>query len=161
VRPIDELNQLPGREFQAALRPLFEAALPLAEALERRKPFASYAALLDEAERLLAQLPAAQQVEVLAAHPRIGERPASALSLREQGYDREPDDPRVLAELASLNQAYELQFGFRFVVYVNGRSRAEIVPLLRQRLANPREHELATGRRELIAIARSRLETLG
>jgi OHCU decarboxylase len=160
LAPIDALNGLAGVEFREALRPLFEAAEPLAHQLEAGKPYASYPDLLDEAERLLAALPEQQQVAVLNAHPRIGERPASQLSFKEQGYDREPDDPAVLQELAELNQAYELQFGFRFVVFVNRRSKAEIVPVLTQRLRQSREQELATARRELIAIARDRLTSL-
>lgn len=160
MRPIDELNHLSGSQFREALRPLFEAAAPLADALEARKPYQSYADLLDHAERLLADMPEARQVEVLAAHPRIGERPASEASFREQGYDGEPDDPAVLDQLAQLNRAYELQFGFRFVAFVNRRARSEIVPVLRQRLANRREVELATARREMLAIARDRLKTL-
>jgi 2-oxo-4-hydroxy-4-carboxy-5-ureidoimidazoline decarboxylase len=62
----------------------------------------------------------------------------------------------VLAELAQLNRAYENRFGFRFVVFVNRRSRAEIVPVLRERLGRTRDQELETGLRELVAIARDR-----
>ena len=161
LAPIDALNQLSGSQFQEALRPLFEAAEPLASALEARKPYPSYTALLDRAEMLLAEMRDERQVEVLNGHPRIGQRPTSQLSLEEQGYDHEPDDPAVLGELARLNQAYELQFGFRFVVFVNRRSRAEIVPVLRQRLQRTRQAELETARNEMIAIARDRLRTLG
>jgi 2-oxo-4-hydroxy-4-carboxy--5-ureidoimidazoline (OHCU) decarboxylase len=59
----------------------------------------------------------------------------------------------VLAELAELNAAYEARFHFRFVVFVNRRSRAEIVPVLRERLERTREEELETGCDELVAIA--------
>jgi 2-oxo-4-hydroxy-4-carboxy--5-ureidoimidazoline (OHCU) decarboxylase len=90
--------------------------------------------------------PEDEQVEALAAHPRIGER-----SPEQHG-----DDAAVLAELAELNQAYEEKFGFRFVVFVNRRSRAELLPVLRLRLARTREKELETGIRELVAIARDR-----
>ena len=59
----------------------------------------------------------------------------------------------MLAELAELNRAYEQRFGFRFVVFVNGRPRREIVPVLRERLQRTREEELATGVDELVQIA--------
>jgi 2-oxo-4-hydroxy-4-carboxy-5-ureidoimidazoline decarboxylase len=62
----------------------------------------------------------------------------------------------VLAELADLNRAYEEKFGFRFVVFVNRRSRAEIVPVLRERLEHTRAEELDTGLGELVAIAKDR-----
>jgi hypothetical protein len=87
-----------------------------------------------------------EKFEALAAHPRIGER-----SPEQHG-----DDPAVLAELAELNREYETKFGFRFVVFVNGRSRAEILPVLRERLGNTREQELDTGLSELVAIAEAR-----
>lgn len=87
-----------------------------------------------------------EKVEALAAHPRIGER-----SPEQHG-----DDPAVLAELAGLNRVYEERFGFRFVVFVHGRSRAEILPELRERLENTREQELDTGLDALVSIAEDR-----
>ena len=77
-------------------------------------------------------------------------------STREQGTD---DDPAVLAELAELNHAYEEKFGFRFVVFVNGRPRREIVPILRERLERTRVEELATGVDELVQISVNRWRT--
>jgi len=62
----------------------------------------------------------------------------------------------VLAELAELNRAYEAKFGFRFVVFVNGRPRRAIVPILRERLERTRAEELETGVDELVQIAVSR-----
>ena len=62
----------------------------------------------------------------------------------------------MLTELAYLNQVYEEKFGFRFVVFVDGRSRAELLPVLRERLERTREEELETGIRELVAIAKDR-----
>ena len=77
-------------------------------------------------------------------------------SAREQGTD---DDPAVLARLAELNAAYEERFGFRFVVFVNGRPRREIVPLLEARLQRTREAELTTAVDELVQIAIDRWST--
>ena len=97
-------------------------------------------------ERVLAELSEEQKVAALAEHPRIGER-----SREQHG-----EEPEVLAELAELNRAYEEQFGFRFVVFVAGRSRRELVPVLRERLGHPRADELDTALTELVAIARDR-----
>ena len=57
-----------------------------------------------------------------------------------------------------LNATYEEKFGFRFVVFVNGRPKREIVKVLKQRLNNPRDQELVTGLKAVVDIARSRLE---
>ena len=133
-------------------------------------PFASYDALLERAGALVDALPPDEQVVVVNAHPRIGEsaavvRQTSALSYREQGYEDEagmaPQElERVYAELARLNAAYEAKHGFRFVVFVNGRPKAAILEVLRERIANPREQELRTALREMLAIARDRFGKL-
>ena len=64
----------------------------------------------------------------------------------------------ILTELAYLNQVYEEKFGFRFVVFVNGRPKTEILEVLRGRLERTREEELETALGELVAIARDRWE---
>ena len=101
---------------------------------------------LTRADALIEELPCEDKVEALAAHPRIGER-----SPEQHG-----DDSEVLAELAELNRAYEEKFGFRFIVFVNRRPRAELVPVLRERLERTREEEMDTALHELVAIARDR-----
>ena len=58
--------------------------------------------------------------------------------------------------VAELNEAYEQRFGFRFVVFVNKRAKAEIVNVLRRRLGNNREQELRSGLRDMFLIARDR-----
>jgi 2-oxo-4-hydroxy-4-carboxy--5-ureidoimidazoline (OHCU) decarboxylase len=60
-----------------------------------------------------------------------------------------------------MNDEYERRFGFRFVVFVGGRSKAEIVPVLRERLKRTRQEELANGIDQFLAIARDRLERIG
>jgi 2-oxo-4-hydroxy-4-carboxy--5-ureidoimidazoline (OHCU) decarboxylase len=62
----------------------------------------------------------------------------------------------VLAELAQLNREYEARHGFRFVVFVDGRPKREILQALRARLPRSREEELETALGELVAIARDR-----
>jgi 2-oxo-4-hydroxy-4-carboxy--5-ureidoimidazoline (OHCU) decarboxylase len=122
----------------------------LARLFSGRTRFVERLAALDDplgrAEEVLSTLSEAEQAEALAAHPRIGERSS----------EQHGDEAAVLAELAALNRAYEQKFGFRFVVFVDGRSRRELVPVLRERLGRPREDELETGLRELVAIARDR-----
>jgi len=98
-------------------------------------------------------VPFARPLAALNAHPRIGAARLSARSAAEQGDEA---DPQVLAELERLNRVYEQKFGFRFVVFVKGRPRSEILPELRDRLERSREEELEEGLRELVAIARDR-----
>jgi 2-oxo-4-hydroxy-4-carboxy--5-ureidoimidazoline (OHCU) decarboxylase len=132
----------------------------LAELFEGHTRFVERLALVDDplgrARDVAAALPEDEQREILDAHPAIGATATSARSRREQGTD---DDPAVLAELAGLNDEYEERFGFRFVVFVNGRPRREIVPVLRERMTRSREEELRTAVDELVQIAINRWRT--
>ena len=99
----------------------------------------------------------AERIAVLDAHPRIGATTGlSARSAVEQSAGANDGDTRRTLEL--LNAEYERTFGFRFVVFVHGRSREEIVPVLQARLGRARHEELATGIEEFLAIARDRME---
>jgi 2-oxo-4-hydroxy-4-carboxy--5-ureidoimidazoline (OHCU) decarboxylase len=142
------MRELPRQLTVDELAELFEGRTRLVELLaEREDP-------LGRADAVVARLAEAEKVEALAAHPAIGQR--SGLSERsavEQGSDR---DPAVLSELAYLNQVYEEKFGFRFVVFVAGRPKREVLEVLRERIANTREQELDTACHELVAIARDR-----
>ena len=104
---------------------------------------------------MIAELTEDEQLEALNAHPAIGASRLSTRSTAEQGTD---SDPGTLAELQRLNREYERRFGFRFVVFVNRRSKSEILPVLRERLERTRQQELETALHELVAIARDRWE---
>ena len=148
------MHELPGQLN------LFEHAGPLLERLRAEEPFANGPALLQRAREILDELSEAQQIAVINAHPRIGERAEtiSALSFKEQGYDRETTPPEVLLRLARLNDEYEQKFGFRFVVFVNRRSKEAIVPVLEARLRGSRDDERRTALNEILAIAADRLK---
>ncbi|HET7127518.1 MAG TPA: 2-oxo-4-hydroxy-4-carboxy-5-ureidoimidazoline decarboxylase [Gaiellaceae bacterium] len=132
----------------------------LAELFEGRTRFVERLAALDDplahAREVAITLSDEEKKEILDAHPAIGAKATSERSRREQGTD---DDPAVLAALAELNAEYEAKFGFRFVVFVNGRPRREIVPVLRERMRRTREEELRTAVDELVQIAISRWRT--
>jgi 2-oxo-4-hydroxy-4-carboxy--5-ureidoimidazoline (OHCU) decarboxylase len=138
------VRDLPRKLTVAELADLFQARSRFVERL------AGEEGPLGRARAVLAELPEEDRVEALAHHPRIGAPNLSGRSAAEQGAGA---DPEVLAELAALNAAYEERFGFRFVVFVDRRSRAEIVPVLRERLERTRAEELETGCDELVAIA--------
>jgi hypothetical protein len=101
---------------------------------------------LERAEDIALSLDEREQVAALATHPRIGE----------PSPEQHGGEPAIVTELAYLNQVYEEKFGFRFVVFVAGRPRAELLGVLRERLERSREEELETGIRELVAIAKDR-----
>ena len=138
---------------------MFENAGPLLQRLQLEEPFSSSAAMVARAREILGELSEADQIAVINAHPRIGERPdkISTASFHEQGYDRDTTAADVLRRLGTLNEEYEAKFGFRFVVFVNRRSKEAIVPLLEARLRGTRDDERRTALREILAIAEDRL----
>lgn len=103
-------------------------------------------------------------LRILSAHPRLGEKKVdSALSRAEQANLRSGgDSEEVLAQLAALNREYEGTFpGLRYVVFVNGRGRPEIMEDMRRRIGR---HDYAAEEREAIeamcAIAKDRARKL-
>jgi 2-oxo-4-hydroxy-4-carboxy--5-ureidoimidazoline (OHCU) decarboxylase len=143
------VRELPRQLSVEELAELFEGQTRLVELLAQRDD------PLGSADEAIAELSEAEKAEALNAHPAIGTTHLSERSAVEQGVDA---DPVVMTELAYLNQVYEEKFGFRFVVFVAGRPKAEILEVLRERLERTREEELETGLAELVAIARDRWE---
>lgn len=160
VPTIDELNALPATAFVEAMAPLVEGSPGFLSRLAERRPIADENDLFDAARAVARQMPEEEQVALLDSHPRIGADPASVsdLSRREQGYDETPPEAQawVADELTALNDAYEARFGFRFVVFVAGRPRADIIPLLERALHADRDEELRRGLDDVVLIARER-----
>ena len=139
------MRELPRQLTADELAELFEGRTRLVELLAQRED------PLGHALEAVDELTDAEKREVLAAHPAIGQSTGlSARSAAEQGTDA---DPEVLAELARLNAEYEARHGFRFVVFVDRRPKAEVLEVLRSRIDNPTDEELETALRELVAIA--------
>jgi 2-oxo-4-hydroxy-4-carboxy--5-ureidoimidazoline (OHCU) decarboxylase len=142
------VRDLPRQLDEEQLTELFEGDTALVRRLAGRED------PLGSAREVIATLSQDEKLEALNAHPAIGARTGlSARSAAEQGDDT---DLETLAELARLNAEYERRFGFRFVVFVNRRPKAEILDVLRARIERTREEELNTAVNELVAIAEDR-----
>jgi 2-oxo-4-hydroxy-4-carboxy--5-ureidoimidazoline (OHCU) decarboxylase/GNAT superfamily N-acetyltransferase len=160
-----DLDRLPPEAAQAQIAPLFEGAPGFVAQLVAARPFESDEEFVGIARRIARELPDDEAVELVNAHPRIGADAASlsAMSNAEQGVtgdgnDEPPgDEPWVAEELAILNDAYERIFGFRFAVFVAGRPKAEIIPLIEAGLRNDREVELRRATDDCVGIAADRL----
>jgi 2-oxo-4-hydroxy-4-carboxy--5-ureidoimidazoline (OHCU) decarboxylase len=141
------VRDLPRQLSVEELAELFEGRTRFVELLaEREDPIEAAPAVIEE-------LSEEEKIEAVNAHPAIGGRGLSPRSAEEQGADA---DPVVQTELAYLNQVYEEKFGFRFVVFVDRRPKAEILEVLRERLERTRGEELDVAVKELVAIARDR-----
>ena len=162
-----ELDSLSDEACREALAPLFEGAGGFLSRLVANRPFGSDQGLIDAAYGVARELPEAEAVELVNAHPRIGSAPASmsTMSRSEQGYEGEEAEPGgdeawVDEELAGMNEVYEDRFGFRYTVFVAGRPRSAIIPLLEMSLRNDRDAELRRAVMDCVAIGEDRLWTL-
>ncbi len=131
-----------------------EGSTPLANKVRARGRYHTPEEVISAMRAVLPTMTEEEKIATLNAHLRIGEDPKrlSARALNEQGAD-------VLPELKQLNADYESRFGFRFVVFVNRRPKAEIVEVLRQRLTRSRDEEMAAGLQAIIDIAEDRLRS--
>jgi 2-oxo-4-hydroxy-4-carboxy--5-ureidoimidazoline (OHCU) decarboxylase len=169
---IEGLDSASPAEFVAAVAPLFEGAPAFLARLAAARPFGTWPALFDAARSIAHAMPEPEQIELVDAHPRLGAPPAlvSKLSFGEQGYDRDAaatlaadaarERDRLGTELERLNRAYEALFGFRYCVFVAGRSRSELLPDMAAALARERDSELHRALDAVVDIAIDRRRRL-
>jgi 2-oxo-4-hydroxy-4-carboxy--5-ureidoimidazoline (OHCU) decarboxylase len=168
---IDELDVIAPGAFAAAVAPLFEGARGFLGRLAVARPFGTAEAMFERAREIARAMPLDEQLELIDAHPRLGAPPAtvSALSYVEQGYTAheaeattgaEAERQRLADDLERLNGAYEARFGFRYCVFVAGRSRAELLPGLAAALDADRPAEIGRALDAVVDIARDRYATL-
>jgi len=141
---------------RATLAALFEGAPRFLDRLEAAGPFDDDALLFFVARDIAHAMPEEEQIELVDAHPRLGAPPGtvSAMSYQEQGYDR-ASGPNldIAAELERLNDAYEARHGFRYCVFVAGRSRQELLPGMAAALDADRTSELHRALDAVVDIA--------
>ena len=115
-------------------------------------------------------MPEDEQLELIDAHPRLGAAPdsVSPMSFVEQGYDLNVAEiaaaaqhARLAEELERLNAAYEARFGFRYCVFVDGRSREALLPDMEASLAADRAAEIVRALDAVVDIAADRYSRLG
>jgi len=171
---IDRLDVIAPGAFAAAVAPLFEGARLFLGRLAMARPFGSVEELFARAREIAHTMPLDEKIELIDAHPRLGAPLAdvSALSFVEQGYQRdttergagaaaaEAERGRIATELDRLNAAYKARHGFRYCVFVAGRSRAELLPEMTAALDANRDDEIERALDAVIDIARDRYATL-
>lgn len=119
-------------------------------------PYPDLASLIGAADRVWRKLGREDWLAAFAAHPRIGEKGASAWSQREQS-GTAGAAPAVLMALAEGNRAYETRFGHVYLVCATGRSGEEMLANLESRMANDPDTELLVAAEEHRKITRLRL----
>lgn len=153
-------NRLDDTEAAAVLRPCLDVPRWIEEVVHGR-PYASTEELLAGGRGAADPLTAEEVEQALSHHPRIGQRASgasteAALSRSEQAGLGIDDD--IAARLAEGNRTYEDRFGRVFLIRAAGRSAAEILSHLEERLRHDPETEEAVVAEQLRQIALVRLE---
>jgi len=142
-----------------------------AQAMVAQRPIASVWALSQAADRVWSTMQELDWLEAFACHPRIGDREPSPVTAhpshdpveksaewsRKEQLSVRAANELVLTELAEDNQRYEQRFGFTYIVCATGKSAAEMLTILKRRLANDREAELSEAAEQQRQIMQIRL----
>jgi 2-oxo-4-hydroxy-4-carboxy-5-ureidoimidazoline decarboxylase len=142
-------------------------SLKWAEAMAASRPFANSNQMFANAEAFFGEMTESDWLEAFRAHPKIGEKKAASTqskqaqdwSAQEQS-GTEAASQRTADELAEKNREYESRFDFIFIVCATGKSAAEMLVILNDRLDNDRATELRIAAGEQAKITMLRLEKL-
>ena len=172
---VDEFNGLHDDAASQALSACCPAARWI-DAVAAGRPYPSLESLLGASDAAVAALGEADLGEALAGHPRIGDRrvaggPAAgqaggALDWQPAGWSGQEQagvsgaDAELRQALADGNVEYEQRFGHIYLACATGRSAAELVAFLHERLGNDRETEWRIVASELAKINQIRLRKL-
>lgn len=156
---LDSFNRLEAEAAAAVLTPCC-ASPGWAQQVAGGRPYRDVASLVAAGEAAFDALDRPALEAAVAAHPRLGERPAGdrkefAWSREEQAGVRTDDD--LAADLAAANAAYEQRFDRVFLVCATGLSAQDVLAEAKRRLGNDEATEWVETTRELRKIVRLRL----
>jgi OHCU decarboxylase len=126
-----------------------------ADGMTAARPFASFEALEETASAIWKVSTRDDILEAFSAHAKIGDHRGN----NEQAGVRSASET-TLEELARLNREYESRFGFIYIVCATGKSAEQMLALLRRRLSNDPEQEIAIAAEEQRLITQQRLKQL-
>jgi 2-oxo-4-hydroxy-4-carboxy-5-ureidoimidazoline decarboxylase len=158
---LEDWNTLPPEEAAAAILPC-NGSHAWAEQIAALRPFATAFDLTCTADIIWRSLPESGWQQAFDSHPRIGEhhaKSATPASLKWSAGEQSaanPDDA-VKAALAAANRAYEQKFGRIFIVCATGKSAAEMLAILNQRMTNDPAIELREAAEQQRQITQIRL----
>jgi OHCU decarboxylase len=153
-------NRLPRDEAERRLR-VCCGSRAWASGVAARRPYADLPDLMRAADTVWAKLEKSDWLEAFEAHPRIGESGGHSpeSSKKEQSRIMGAGDEN-LTMLAAENRRYEKRFGHVFLISAAGRSAADVLAAVRQRIDNDAATELKVAAEEQRKITRLRLESM-
>ena len=157
---IEELNQADRETFTDLLASVYEHSPWVAEQAWSDRPFESVGDLHGTMKRVVENADRESRLELLRAHPDLGERTEMTdASVEEQasaGLDQLT--PEQYEAFQRLNERYRDDFGFPFIMAVRGESPDAIRAAMEERVDHSRPEEFRTAIDEVHTIARLRLD---
>jgi N-carbamoyl-L-amino-acid hydrolase len=165
---LDQVNSSPLEAAAALLDGLYEHSPWVAQAALAQRPFRSLTHLKHAMARVVAQASAERQLQLLRAHPELAGKAMvandlTAESTNEQGKAGLTNcTPFELEKIQHLNAAYNVRFGFPFILAVRGPrgaglTRQQIVETFERRLEHHPDFERAEALRNVHRIVELRL----
>jgi 2-oxo-4-hydroxy-4-carboxy-5-ureidoimidazoline decarboxylase len=151
-----ELDSLPDEQVRRWLADCCSSRRWVSEMLAAR-PFGSASALLAANEVAVAMLSREDLREALGGHRRIGDRRGAGGSHGDEQAGVSLADDVLMRSLAEGNAAYEKKFGHIYLACATGRSGAELLEFLGERLGNSPGQEWQVVAGELAKINGLRL----
>ncbi len=160
---LDEINQLSEAQFIARFGFLFDHSPWVMARAARHRPFADITAMRAAMLAVLTNASEAELLTLLRAHPRLADKVTQEKELTQEsrqeqasvGLDRLSRED--YARFNALNTAYDLKFGFPFIICVRSVDKDRILAAMAQRLENTREAEFAAAVTEIGKIVELRL----
>ena len=138
-----------------------------ARQMTEARPFSTIELAIDTAEQTWQSLSEADWLEAFRSHPKIGEQKAAdKVSQQAQQWSGEEQagvaaaSRETVNSLAALNRAYEMKFGYIFIICATGKTPAEMLASLRERLQHDPADELPIAAAEQSIITELRLKKL-
>lgn len=160
------VNALSKAEFVQAFGGLFEHSPWIAEHAAEARPFEDADAMLAAMRDVLMQPDREAQLKLIRAHPELAAKRHRATALtehsrREQGgAGLDTCTPEEAASLAALNAKYRQKHGCPCIIAVKGLDKETILARLSDRLAGDPDEEFQENLRQILRIARFRLQDL-
>ncbi|KAI9788286.1 MAG: hypothetical protein M1835_002368 [Candelina submexicana] len=164
---IETVPNLSTPERAAILDHLFEPSIPLhtlSVQLLHENPFPTYQDMIARIGMQLTELSESTSTsdtewleKILGAHPRLGEKRVDSAQSRKEQAQLNAGGTTEELELKKLNDEYEKTFpNLKYVVFVNGRSRQEIMAEMQSRIVRA---DVRAERLEAIKVMFTTLES--
>ncbi len=158
---LEAWNRLPQPDATEAILPC-NGSVAWAIGMVNARPLRTPDDLFAAADRVWQGLTPSDWQQAFDSHPRIGERKAKAATVQSltwsEGEQSEAGiDASMERQLADANKEYEQRFGRIFIVCATGKTAAEMLAILKVRLANEAATELQEAAEQQCRITQLRL----